>query len=148
MLYGYRVSQCLSRPWNWDPPTTSPVSECEKQKRGNTLASRWGGGVSQFRRLERKLVYSVYFVWLCLLNTNLGGGRSFPWKFELPVQQLKTSPFFMHCFRKYTAWMWWKSCCCLSYLNLWRRVVGAAKLSLISRPKNNNNNNNLHYSSN
>ncbi len=52
-----RVSQCLSPRTNWDPRTPSPASECpspREPKGGGTLSCRWGGGGSQFERLEKK----------------------------------------------------------------------------------------------
>ncbi len=50
-------SVSLSSPPNWDSPTLSPSTECVPPgtKGGeDTLACWWGGGVSQFGRLEKK----------------------------------------------------------------------------------------------
>jgi hypothetical protein len=57
--YINREVQCLSPRLNWDPPTPSPPASVFSpppgtKGGGDTLACGWGGGGSQFGRLERK----------------------------------------------------------------------------------------------
>jgi hypothetical protein len=70
--------------WNYVSPPSYPASECvsplEPKGRGATLACGWGGGGTQFERLDRKLV-TLYTIWdyvvFILSYFHFGGWRVF-----------------------------------------------------------------------